>query len=173
MSFHSTATVIDALKARLTALPIDSESPAAKVFQQVEFYRASNIARAFQDLYVTKDRVCFIVPVNFRHTNDRDRNRIVSVRTLTVDLLIGDRSFDKGAMAALTGGMRNMGVIEMAERIVDDFFDTPLDLADVAIEPDEGAPLLLTSEEKPNDPGRVCWVQTMHMRVGLRRAALP
>jgi len=143
-----------------------------KLFQLVEYYRASDIARAFQDLYITKQRVCLLVPVSFRHNSDRDRLRLVTVRHVTVDLLIGDRSFDKGATAALTGGANNVGVIEMAERIVDDFFDTPLALDDVAVEPDAGAPLLLTSEDKPNDPGRVCWVQTLHLRAGLRRAAV-
>lgn len=167
MSFHTTSAILAALKTRLEALPLDTAQPAgAKLFQLVSYYKASDIARAFADLYIAKDRICLLVPVAFRHVNDRDRLRMLTVRDLTVDLLIGDRAFDKGAMDAFTG---SGGVIEMAERIVDGFIETPLALADCAVEPEEGAPLLLTSDDKPNDPGRVCWVQTLRLRAGLKR----
>lgn len=173
MSFHASGTIMDALKVRLEAIPlVEGNVGGEKLFQQVAFYRASDIARAFQDLYITKQRICLIVPVNFRHTNDRTRNLLLSVRHLTVDLLIGDRSFDKGATAALTGGANNTGVMEMVERVIDDFFDTPPDISDVAVEPDEGAPLILTSEDHPNDPGRVCWVQTLRLRAGSARCGI-
>ena len=170
MSFYPTATIIAALKARLEAMPLDAGQPAGpKLFELVAYYKASDIARAFADLYIAKDRVCLIVPVGFRHFNDRDRLMIKTSRELTVDLLIGDRAFDKGAMTAFTGPA---GVLEMAERIIDDFFATPLDLADCQPEPEEGAPLLLTSDERPNDPGRVCWIQTLRLRAGLSRGSV-
>lgn len=173
MSFHATATVLDALKLRLEGIPlVIGDTGGEKLFQLVAYYRASDIASAFEQLYITKNRICLIVPVNFRHTNDRERNRLFTTRELTVDLLIGDRSFDKAANAALVGGENNVGVIEMTERIIDDLFDTPLALDDVAVEPDEGAPLIVTSDAKPNDPGRVCWVQTLRLRAGLRRCAV-
>jgi hypothetical protein len=173
MSFHTSSNIMDVLKARLETVPLQEEVPAGeKLFQLVAYYRASDIGRAFQELYITKNRVCLIVPVNFRHSNDRTRNLLVSVRHLTVDLLIADRSFDKAATAALTGGANNVGVMEMAERVIDDFFTTPLAISDVAVEPDEGAPLLITSEERPNDPGRVCWVQTIHLRAGSARCGV-
>jgi hypothetical protein len=170
VSFISSGTIMDALKARLQALHLVGSS-GDPLFQLVEFYRVSDITRAFQDLYFTKHRVCFIVPVNFSHANQRGRHMLTSNRELTVDLLIGDRSLETGkaATAALVGGANNVGVMEMAERIIDDFFTTPLALSDVAVEPDEGAPLAITSEEKPNDPGRVCWVQTLHLRAGMAR----
>lgn len=170
MSFHSTSSIIVALKSRLEALPLDPQAPSGeKLFQLVAYYKASDMARAFADLYIAKDRVCLIVPVGFRHSNDRDRLMLKSVRELTVDLLIGDRAFDKGAMGAFTG---TAGVLEMAERIIDDFFATPLALVDCQPEPEEGAPLLLSSDDKPNDPGRVCWIQTLRLRAGLSRAAV-
>lgn len=171
MSFLSSATVMDAVKARVEALYLVGSS-GEKLFQLVSYYRASDIARAFGDLYITKNRVCLIVPVGVGHTNDRGRHMLSSTRGLTLDLLFGDRSFDKGATAALTGGANNVGVMEMAERVIEDFFTTPLALSDVAVEPGEGAPLILTNEDLPNDPGRVCWVQTVDLRAGSARGGI-
>ena len=174
MSFRPTSDIIAALQARLEALPLDAGVPAGeKLFQVVAVYRESDLGRAFQDLHAVKQRLCFIVPISIEHDNQVDRQRLLSVRTLGVDLLFGDRSFEKGATAALIGGARNVGVIEMAERVIDDLFDTPLVLEDVGGTPGEGAPLILTREDLPNDPGRVAWIQSFTFRAGLRRAALP
>lgn len=174
MSFHSANTLMDALKARLESLPLDVNTPAGeKLLQRVEYFGTSDIQRAFEQLYFTQQRLALIVPVRIGHTNDRDRLRLVSVRSLTVDVLFGDRSFDKGSTAALVGGAKNVGVIEMNERTIDSLFETPLALDDVICEPGEGAPLLITNEQKPNDPGRVCWVQTLTLRAGMRRAVVP
>jgi hypothetical protein len=174
MSVHTTESILDTLKTRLESLPlVVGEVGGEKLFQLVTYYRTSDIARAFEELYFTKDRVCIIVPVRFAHRNDRERNRLLSVREITVDLLLADRSFDKGATAALTGGARNVGVVAMAERVIDSCLTTPLDLSDGIVEPDEGAPLVVTNDQRPNDPGRQCWVQTIRIRAGLMRAAVP
>lgn len=168
MSFRTTIEIMDALKERIAALTKPNSTEA--LFEKVDFYKSSDIGRAFSDLYFTENRVCLIVPVNFRHTNQRDRLLLMSERYLTVDLLLADRSFEKGAQPAVTGDSETIGVVRMAEIIIDDFFDNPLALDDVAVEPDEGAPLLLTKDEVPNDPGRASWIQTLNLRSGMRRA---
>ena len=166
----SASDLLSALKAKLVALKLDAAASDEPLFETVELYGNKSLGQALSDLTITKGRVCLIVPLGLtRVSDDKPSHRVLTRRFLQVNLLIADRAYYKAAQVAVFGGDKNLGVIEMAERV-----ETALeghDLSDYgpAIWGD-GAQQTLTDPQKKDAPNREVWIDDLVIPAGTTEA---
>lgn len=175
MPFTHTNDLIEALMERLKSLKLDAaNAPAGEaLFQRVGAFGANRLVEAMKSVFAAEQRVCFIVPGGDGHSNQRDRNLLFSQRNTRIALLIADRSMDADKTAALVGGRNNLGILTMKDRVIDDLMANPFNALDMAFEPGDGEPLLITDQEKSaNNVGRECWLQWLGAYAGSARIAL-
>jgi len=172
MSFLHTTTLLELVKARLEALPLDPAQPGQALSQRVGYFGAKQLGEALEATFAAEDRVCFIVPAGYAHRSTRERTMIVSERTTGLVLLLADRALDRTRQAALVGGSPAIGVLELVDRVIDDFFATPFEQADLALVPGDGD-LLMLEKGKGQNLGRECWMQHFTAYTGSARAAIP
>ena len=162
MSFVSTLQIMNALKARLEALPHPDAAKALageKLFERVFFHENKKLREALRDLTVVKQRVAMIVPSGFSHENIREGRTVRSVRTMTFDLLAADRAWTKGGHEAVFGGENNVGVLTMGELVINALVETPqLGLPYVTLAPTDGQMIEIADEDVKDVPGRECVV---------------
>ncbi len=173
MPFIETITIMEALKARLASLPLDESGGEERLFEVVEYYGAHDLVEALQELIVTKQRVALIVPQGWDHDNQRDGVSMRSVRKTNFDVFFADRAFVKKTGAGLVGGEKNVGIIAMADRVVANLSAAPFALPELVFEPEDGAPIVLTKDEKKAAPGREAWAQSFSCYAGEVRSAVP
>ena len=176
MAYLSFLTVLDALKTRLASLPLDPADASAdpdKLFERVEYYGANDLPQALMDLLVIQQRVCVIVPASWDHQNERDRVMFKSVRTIHLDLYIADRAMTLRDQAALVGGAKNLGILAMADRVVTNLAGTIFATPNFVVEPTLGTPVVISSAEKKNLPGREAFLQAVTILAGMIRATVP
>lgn len=163
MSLIPAKTILAALKDRLAALMLDESGNTEALFERVEIYANKRLGEALSDLIITKQRICLIVPTGI----ERDRvssgsTTVLRRRWLEVDLLIADRAFYKSAQRAVEGGDKNLGVIELVERLetsLDGFELTAWGAAELL----DGTPFELSAQDAP---GREAWVQGLLIPAG-------
>jgi hypothetical protein len=176
MAYLSFLTVLDALKKRLASLPLDPADASAdpdKLFERVEYYGANDLPQALMDLLVIQQRVCVIVPASWDHQNERDRVMFKSVRTIHLDLYIADRAMTLRDQAALVGGAKNLGILAMADRVVTNLAGTIFATPNFVVEPTLGTPVVISSAEKKNLPGREAFLQAVTILAGMIRSTVP
>jgi hypothetical protein len=162
MPFVSTSSILAALKTQLEALPHSDPVKAGlgeKLFERVDFHENKKLREALQDLVIVKQRVAIIVPGGQSFQNLKEGRTVRSVRSFSFDLLIADRAWTKGGRDAVFGGDNNIGVIRMAEDVVNHFIANPqLGLAYVVLQPQEGAEIEIADDQVKDSPGRECYV---------------
>lgn len=178
MSFLHTNDVIALLQERLESLTLSADESQAgseeKLFQRVGAFGANRLAAAMKATFASEQRVCFIVPGGDKHAGSRDAVMLRSVRSTRVALLIADKAFDPDKTAALIGGLANIGILEMKDRVIDDLVSTKFTRADFVIEPAEGEPMVISdSEKQAGNLGRECWLQWLGCYAGEARQAVP
>jgi hypothetical protein len=162
MPFVSTLTLLNAVKAALEALPHPDPAQAAlgvKLFERVDFHENKKLREALTDLTIVKQRVAIIVPGGQSFQNVREGRTVRSVRSFSFDILIADRAWTKGGHEAVFGGDKNIGVLRMADQVVDSFLgNSQLGLPYVIIQPQEGAEIEVADGDVKDSPGRECYV---------------
>ncbi len=159
MAIVPARTLIDALEAKLKAITIadDSDEP---LFEVVERYGNKSLGQALVDLTITKGRVCLIVPEGTHRLNDDfASHRVLTKRFLRVDLLIADRAFYKAAQVAVFGGEKNLGVIEMGERV--EVKMEGVDLSDYGPAIFEDSSQQTVANAEKDAPGRETFIQAL------------
>lgn len=162
MPFVSTHSILAALKTQLEALPHSDPVKAEageKLFERVDFHENKKLREALADLTIIKQRIAIIVPGGQSFQNVKEGRTVRSVRSMSFDLLIADRAWTKGGHEAVFGGDKNIGVIRMAEDVVNHFIENPqLGLPYIVLEPQEGAQIEIADSEVKDSPGRECYV---------------
>jgi hypothetical protein len=132
-----------------------------KLFEVVEYHEDTNLGEALQQLIITKKRVCIIVPQGDRYQTERPGRTIVSTRTTSLDLVIADQAYTRGANDAAFGGANNLGVLRMKEIVLEALAASPQlgGLPWCALYPTEGAMLEISASDEKSAPGRQAWVQ--------------
>lgn len=153
------------LQSRLEKIVI-AESPTEPLFEVVACYGNKSLGQALADLVITKGRVCLIVPTGIRRFHDSfPSDRVLTQRYLEVDLLIADRAYYKSGQVAVFGGDKNLGVIEMGERV-----EAALDSVDLSSWGpaifEDGAQQTIAASEKERTAGRETWIQSLLIPAG-------
>lgn len=162
MPFLSDATILNALKAQLEAMPHPDPAKAEageKLFERVDFHENKKLRDALRDLTIVKQRVAILVPGGESFQNIREGRTVRSVRTFSFDVLIADRSWTKAGHEAVFGGDNNIGVLAMKDLVLQRFIAHPqLGLAYVVLQPQDGAQIELVDDQVKDVPGRECYV---------------
>jgi len=165
-----TMRLLESLKKALEGLQIGDAGSEEALFSSVAIYPNKGLAAALRDLVLTKDRVCLIVPLGYKYThNETGAGTILAKRYLEVDLLIADRAIAKGGIEALTGGPRNIGIMEMSDATVDGISGKAMSAYGGVI-PSDGAQLEIANKDAQDMPGRIAWVQSLLIPGGTVRA---
>jgi hypothetical protein len=177
MAFFHVHTVLDLLKARLESLLVGGAG-SAPLFERVGYFGANDLAKALQETFSSEKSVCFIVPVGARYQNTRERTDLTSVRSIRIVLLIADRSLDRIHQTALVGGPTNIGIVDMADTVIDSLVNDPFTgQADMVFEPGDGEPIMLSAPAAKGansaNLGRECWAQEVTAFGGIARVAVP
>lgn len=175
MSFVSTLSILTALKTAIAAIQLpnaySSVADYPKAFTAVEIYKAEDLLKAFDDLYVQEDRACFIIPGGDTHDSHRDGAVVKSSRITEVHLLLTDRDYNRD-QAELVGGAEAPGVIALKELLIDSLFGKNLNIHGVYLVPSSGDVMVLNSKEQENAPGRAGWIQTFTTTAGFMKASI-
>lgn len=160
MSFIPTLDLLTAVKLRLEALLLPGTTTGEKAFERVEFHVNKKLREALQAMIVTEQRVAMIVPGGHSFRNvPEGHNKVRSYRTSTFDILIADRDYAAQGHEAVFGGAEAIGVLTLADLVVDEFAERPqLGLPYVALQPEEGAEIAVADEDVKDSPGRECFV---------------
>lgn len=158
--------LIGQLQARLGAIRLDGSPGAAALFDLVAPYATSNLDDALAKLIATtKQRVCLIVPAGIvRLPGSVVQGEATHyARYLKVELIYADKAYYKAEQVALVGGEKNIGVLEIAERVEDE-----LDGVDLSpygpVQWLAGDADMITHEKLP--AGRVAWFQALLLPAG-------
>lgn len=170
MRFVTTFELLNALKARLAAMPLPDGAPGEKLFERVDFHMNKKLREVLKDLTIIKERVAIIVPAQESYENQRQGRTVLSSRTSGFDLLLADRAWTKGGHDAFFGGEKNVGVIAMKELVVEELaINCQLGLPYVCLQPQEGAEIEISDDEVKDVPGRQCYVLNYLTPAGVRR----
>ncbi len=151
--------LLAALKTRLLALDHPTLT-GEKLFEVVAYHEDKNLAEALEELIITKSRVCLIVPAGDRFER-RKEGRIINVdRYSSLDLVFADKAYTKGGQDAAFGGTKNVGVVAMADLVIEKLGETPqlTGLRWCSLEPTDGAFLTLAADEQKKATGRQAYV---------------
>jgi len=169
MSRVKANVLLTALQTQLAKIPLDAESGSDEaLFEAVEIFANKRLGEALQKLVITKGRVCIIVPAAIRRVLGVQGNGEAALlsRFLQVDLLIADRAYVKAEQNALVGSDKNVGVLEMSERVEDALDGVDLSPYGPALW-DDGASDEVAADK--DTPGRVTWFQTLLIPAGDNR----
>jgi len=162
MPFVSTLTLLNAVKTALEALPHTDPAQAAlgvKLFERVDFHENKKLREALTDLTIIKQRVAIIVPGGQSFQNERQARTVLSKRSFSFDLLIADRAWTKAGRDAVFGGEKNIGVIRMADEVLNAFIANPqIGLPYVVLQPEDGAQIEIADSDVKDSAGRECYV---------------
>ncbi len=174
MAFADTRTLLKNLADVLAAI----QDGGSALFQAVGFYDAPRLNQALQDLFKYDDKVALVVPANIRHTIDRKEKKILTRRTLELDIILSDRDYEPGETPYFgmkeVGGVWQLeaskGVIGMVDIVINTLNGHWLSIPGVALEPAGGAPLRVVDQE--SKAGREAWIQTFTTRAGIARSSI-
>ncbi len=159
-------TLVTALKEKIAAILLDEDSGDEPLFNVVEPYSTSNLGDALAKLIATtKQRVCLIVPAGIRRVTgvQADGEAAHLARFLKVELIIADKAYYRAEQVALIGGDKNVGVMELFERIEEEL--DGVDLSDYGpVQWLAGDADTITGKELP--AGRVAWFQSLLIPAG-------
>jgi hypothetical protein len=163
MNFVPTGKILTRLRDCVAAL---RDPAGAPLFEVVRLYGSTDLARAFADLLLTTEkRVCLILPAGARFENITEGRRLLTKKTVSLNLIICDTDRATG-LDALFGGEGTPGVIALADAVSDALAGAQLALPHVALEPVEGDDLEVFADERPSDSGRKGWFQTWQTPAG-------
>lgn len=170
MAYIETLTILQTLKAAVQRIPHPTAAPAP-LFQRVEFYDTEELGKALQELVISEQSVCLIIPRGDHYRNTKEGMSMLSERDTDFEFVLADRAFAQAGAAAKFGGPANVGVIVMKELLVKAIaVDCTLGLAFVALVPTTGAFVSLKDQER--GPSREAWVQGMTTPTGALRSEL-
>ena len=152
-----TLDLLAALKTHLSGiLHPDQTTPGTKLFEVVEFYEDKNIAEALQDLIIVKKRVCLIVPAGDHFILAKEGRTQRSVRTTSIDLVMGDVAYVKGGKDAAFSGAGNVGVVAMKDIVLISLANNAQlsGLRWCGLYPTDGAFISLSADDEKKMPGR-------------------
>ncbi len=172
MAFVDTRTLLKNLADVLAAIKDGDQDGGTPLFQVVGFYDAPRLNQALRDLFKYKKKAALVVPANFRHSNDRKEQKILTRRFLELDIIISDKDYSPGQPAYFgmkeVGGQWQLqaspGVIGMVDIVIAALTGHWLNIPGVALEPAGGAPLRVVDQE--SKAGREAWIQTFITRAG-------
>jgi len=154
---RATQEILDELVARLQAVTWTPAGGSAEpAFQVVKLYDLTDIEAAFQELLVTKQRVCLVIYAGTRYPDAGEGPGQVARRRVTeVTLLLSDRVHG-GRQAAMFGGDNNPGAVKLLDRVIQELpgplFDEVAGAVDCA---PVNASVLDIEDLKKTHPGRV------------------
>jgi hypothetical protein len=164
MRFVPTGDILTRTREALAALTGGGGAP---LFDLVRLYGSTDLARAFADLLVTTEkRVCLVLPAGARFENLREGRRLLTRKTVMLNLILCDTDRGTG-LDALFGGEGTPGVIALADAVGEALTGAGLGLPYVALEPVEGDDLEVFADNRPADSGRKGWFQTWQTPAGL------
>ena len=184
MAFTNTLTVLNALKAKLEALQWTPQGgPAEAAFKRVDLFDISEIETAIEELFVFKDRVCFVVLDSEHFDNEAATStKVISKMTRSVALLIADRNYGK-RQKALIGTDASPGVLGLKDIVLNGDDSGPdssvigllkngnTDLR-VFCRPVNGVFIRLQDKKRENLAGRIVYEQDIEIRGGYFEASL-
>jgi hypothetical protein len=183
MAFTNTLTVLNALKAKLEALQWTPQAgPAEAAFKRVDLFDISEIETALEELFVFKDRVCFVILDSEHFDNEATTStKVISKMTRSVALLIADRNYGK-RQKALIGTDASPGVIALKDIVLngDDRPDSSVigllrdGVTDLRVycRPVNGVFIRLQDKKRENLAGRIVYEQDIEIRGGFFEATL-
>jgi hypothetical protein len=170
MSYHPIHTVLANLRTAILAIELSAGVPMFAA-DSVKVFGREDVIAAMQQLYVFEDRACFIVPGAIRHTQEVQGGFVMVKRSLEVGLLMTDRNFGGENLATVGEEGENPGVLRITEMVTDELFGKSLDLAGIALIPDNGDPFTLGDKER-EETKREAFVQGFAIPLGTRKLDL-
>ncbi|AHF94216.1 hypothetical protein OPIT5_08335 [Opitutaceae bacterium TAV5] len=160
MPYIATLDIMQAVKASLATLRIDPADPeSAPLFETIDMHINKKLKEALKNLLILDQRVCLIVPGGENYENIKEGRTIRSEKDITFDLLIADRDWAEKGHDATFGGPENIGILRMADRVVEHFLETPqLGMPYVCIVPTAMRPIDVPADDVKDSPGRECYV---------------
>ena len=149
----SVATIAAALKAQVAAVKLaDGVTPA---FARVELFDSESLTDAFQQLLVSEQRVCLIVPLAEHFETEVKQFKLITRRTVPFALLISDRVIGK-RNDALFGTANNPGAYNLEALTLPLVTGQLLPNPNGVICTPTGSDVMIvkSEKEKANHPGR-------------------
>ena len=162
----STKTVVDALAGNISDM---EDSRGERLFQTVETYQRVDLREALLKLVAVRDRVAVLVPSGITYESRHEGNTLIVGKVIEVLVMVADRDIADRRAAAL-GSDDITGAMAMAEQIAEGLMGHDLGTRGVWVEPGEGEPILITSEDQKAMGGREGWSQTLKIKVPGSRA---
>lgn len=159
-------TVVDALATRIRDM---EDARGERLFQTVESYQRADLREALLKLVAVRDRVGVLVPAGIKYESKREGNTLLVAKVIDVLVMVADRDLVDRRAAAL-GSDDITGAMAMAEKIAEELMGHDLGIRGVWVEPGEGEPILISSEDQKALGGREGWSQTLTVRVPGNRA---
>lgn len=169
MSFIATLSILDALKAHLTALEI---SAGVAAFQAVEYYSQPRLIQALQDLRVHKNRVCLIVPDDEVFENELSGRILITRRTKQVIILLADRQVGRRQDASTGNDSGTYGVETLGFCAMDELTGLSLGLAGCRIRPTSAGPVTIEGTDREKATGREAWRIELDIEAGIKKTTL-
>lgn len=152
--------VLDVLRVALSAIQIWGK-PA---FEQVKIYDLLDLKKALEELLVTKNRVCLLIPGGEEWDRNIHGAQLICHQTRQVTLLMADRNYTD-RLKAMLGDLQTPGVFTLSAHVLPAVCGRLADRSFV-VEPDNGELFALEGDDRANNPGRICWRQELAIKGG-------
>lgn len=159
-------TVVDALAGRIRDM---EDARGDLLFQTVESYQRADLREALLKLVAVRDRVCVLVPAGITYESRGEGPSLIVGKSIEVLVMVADRDLADRRAAAL-GSDDITGAMAMAEKIAEELMGHDLGTRGVWVEPGEGEPILISSDDQKAMGGREGWSQTLKVKVPGSRA---
>jgi hypothetical protein len=160
-TFISTLDLLTKLKTFLAALEL---SPGVKLFERTEIYENADLVKAIQDLKISRDRICIIIPSSNEYATNFAGEQVQSEAKRQFILLMADRVAGS-SQGGLLGTATKPGVVKMSDMVEDALTGNNLGCMPVRIKMHalSGEPFSLAAEDRSN---RSCWQMTWQCSAG-------
>lgn len=113
-----TSAIVNALKTVIQAIQLPNTfNPAGAAFGRVELFDTENLVEAFQNLLVSEQRVCIIVPLDEKFKTESHNIKLIVARTIPIAILISDRVIGNRS-TALWGDDKTPGAFGLTELVL-------------------------------------------------------
>lgn len=161
----SVGDIATALKTQVAGVKLADNVTAA--FQRVELFDSESLTDAFQQLLVSEQRICLIVPLAEHWETEVKQPKILSRRTVPFALLISDRVIGH-RNDALFGTANNPGAYKLEALTLPAVIGQLLPNPNGVICTPTGSDVMIvkSEKEKANHPGRAAIALELECRGG-------
>jgi hypothetical protein len=169
--FASITAIANAIKTQLTAIQLPDKS--GPLFQRVELFDSENLLEAFQLLLISEQRLALIVPLDAHWETESSQRKLLTRRSLPVDILVSDRVLGNRT-AALYGDDNNLGAFALAALAVPSVSGQllPNPSGVVSYPVNESVLIVKNKADKQNLPGRAAIAIELECKGGWLEAPL-